>query len=126
MEYIRPIDFKAFPTGERAAQLLAGRETGATACSVRCIQVPPGSGSPDGRHTHVFEKFFYIISGTMDLEIDGREYKAGPGAVVYVPGGVPHRNWNGGTETVLHLAVFMPEPEPGQPVAQRVAGPQAS
>lgn len=125
MEYVRTIDFAALKAAGdqgRIQQVLADAESGAQACSIRCIQVPPGEGSPAGRHKHAFEKFFYILSGTMDLEIDGAEYRAGPGAVVVVPEGVPHRNWNGGTETVVHLAVFLPGPKPGEPVAIPLEG----
>ena len=39
-----------------------------------------------------------ILGGTMSLEIEGQPYTAGPGTLVVFPAGVPHRNWNGGTE----------------------------
>ena len=118
MEYVRTVDFAAFPAGERGEQRLVGREYGAQGCNIRCIQVPLGGGSPAGRHSHVFEQIYYIISGTMDLEIAGEQLTAGPGSTVFIPAGVPHRNWNGGTNVVVHLALMVPEPEPGQPISQ--------
>ena len=43
-------------------------------------------------HVHVFDQLFYIISGTMSIEIDGDCFEAGPGSLVVFPEGVPHRN----------------------------------
>lgn len=120
MEYLRQVDFAAFAAAgaqERLTQGLLDRESGGKECTINCVRVPPGGGSPAGRHTHVFEQIYYIVSGTMDLEIGGQQFKAGPGTLVYLPVGVPHRNWNGGTEQVVHLAMMVPSPAPGQPIA---------
>ena len=57
-----------------------------------------GGGSPAGMHTHVVDQIFYIVSGTMSLDIEGKPYEGGPGTLVVFPAGVPHRNWNGGAE----------------------------
>ena len=120
MEHVRQIDLAAFKPGERGEQLLHGRESGGAGCNIRCIQVPPGGGSPAGRHVHTFEQIYYIISGEMEIEIESKEFKAGPGCLIYLPLGVPHRNWNAGTEPVIHLALMVPEPAPGEPIARRV------
>ena len=45
-----------------------------------------------------YHQVFYILSGTMSLQIEGTEYQAGPGTLVFFPAGVPHRNWNAGSE----------------------------
>jgi hypothetical protein len=37
---------------------------------------------------------------------------------VVFPRGVPHRNWNGGSEPTVHLAFNVPLPEEGVPFAQ--------
>ncbi len=120
MEYLRTVDFAAIagsPAGERITQALFGAASGAKTCSINCIKIPPGGGSPAGRHTHAVDQIYYVISGTMGVEIDGREYQAGPGALVVMPAGVPHRNWNGGAEPVVHLALNVPLPEPAVPFA---------
>ncbi len=121
MEYVHQINFGGFKLDERSEQLLHGREIGGQGCNIRCIQVPPGGGSPAGRHVHTFEQIYYIISGVMDLEVDGKEFKVGPGSLVYLPLGVPHRNWNGSNEPVVHLALMVPEPAPGEPISRTVA-----
>ena len=68
-------------------------------------------------HTHVVDQIFYILSGTMSLEIEGTAYEAGPGTLVFFPAGVPHRNWNGGAEPTVHLAINVPMPDPKVPFA---------
>ena len=123
MEYVRKVDFAQLAAGnERVVQSLLDRNSGATSCSVNCIKTPPGEGSPAGMHTHVVDQLFYILSGTMSLEIAGQSYVAEPGTLVVFPAGVPHRNWNGGTEATIHLAVSAPLPEPGKPFARPVGG----
>jgi quercetin dioxygenase-like cupin family protein len=122
VEYLRQVDFaRLAATDKRRAQPLLDHDSGATSCSVSCIKTPPGEGSPAGMHTHAVDQLFYILSGTMSLEIAGQSYVAGPGTLVVFPAGVPHRNWNGGHEATIHLAVNSPLPEPGEPFARPVA-----
>jgi uncharacterized RmlC-like cupin family protein len=56
----------------------------------------------------------------MNLEIEGAQYEAGPGTLVFFPAGVPHRNWNGGGEPTVHLAFNAPAPDPAVPFATPV------
>ena len=121
MEYLRKVDFAQLAAADkRLAQPLLDRDSGATSCSVNCIKTPPGEGSPAGLHTHAVDQIFYILSGTMNLEIAGQGYVAGPGTLVVFPAGVPHRNWNGGKDATIHLAFNSPLPEPGEPFARPV------
>lgn len=121
MDYVRYVDFEglAAQAPARATQFLLDHQNGAQtgACIVRCMNVPPGEGSPAGMHIHHFEQIYYIISGTMDLEVDGKSMRAGPGALVYIPAEVPHKNWNGGTEAVVHLALLSPAPAPDDQIS---------
>ena len=121
MEYTRRVDFARFAAVDaRLVQPLLDRDSGATSCSVSCTKTPPGEGSPAGMHTHVIDQLFYILSGTMNLEINGQAYTAVPGTLVVIPTGVPHRNWNGGSETTVHLAFNSPLPSPNEPFARPV------
>ena len=121
MEYLRKVDFaRLAASGERVTQPLLDWDSGATSCSVNCIKTPPGEGSPAGMHTHVVDQLFYIMSGTMSLEIDGQVYTADPGTLVVFPAGIPHRNWNGGAEATVHLAFNSPLPSPDEPFARPV------
>ena len=116
MQYIRPVDFGALNAApDRFTQVLLDHESGATTCSVNCIKTPPGGGSPAGLHTHPVDQAFYVLSGTMGIEIEGQEYEVGPGTLVVFPKGVPHRNWNAGSEPTVHLAINTPAPDPAVP-----------
>jgi mannose-6-phosphate isomerase-like protein (cupin superfamily) len=99
----------------RYEQDLIDALTGGTNTMVRYVDTPPGGGSPAGMHVHVFDQLFYIISGTMNIEIDGDRFEAGPGSLVVFPEGVPHRNWNEGAEPTIHLAINSPLPDPTKP-----------
>ncbi len=123
VEPVRKIDFAAFDaTEERVTQKLLDRATGATSCSVSCIKTPPGAGSPEGMHTHAVDQVFYILRGTMAIEVAGRRQDVGPGALVVFPAGVPHRNWNAGSDSTVHLTISAPLPDPNVPFAIRVGG----
>jgi quercetin dioxygenase-like cupin family protein len=123
MEYVRQVDFETLNAAEgRFSQSLLDHESGGTTCSINCIKTPAGSGSPAGLHTHAVDQAFYIMSGTMGIEIEGKEYEAGPGTLVVFPAGVPHRNWNAGDEPTIHLAINTPAPDPNVPFAVPVQG----
>ena len=118
MDYLRKIDFSALKAApaERINQVLIDTLSGGDQCGVAAVQTPVGGGSPAGLHRHVFDQYFYMVSGVMDFEIEGKQYKAGPGELVVFPTGVPHRNWNGGAEPTLHLNFMIPCPKPGEPI----------
>ena len=110
-QYIRPVDqdkFDSLAPDERFAQRLYDEDNGAKNCTVRYIRTPAGGGSPEGMHTHVVDQIFYLLSGTMYVEINGRKFTVQPNSVVVFPAGVPHRNWN--DEETYHLAIFAPPP----------------
>jgi quercetin dioxygenase-like cupin family protein len=124
MNFVRTIDQAALAAAapnERFSQWLLNEESGARTCSINYIKTPAGSGSPVGLHTHVVDQIFYILSGTMSVEVEETEYQAGPGSLVFFPAGVPHRNWNAGSEPTVHLAFNTPQPEPGVPFAVPVS-----
>jgi len=121
MEYVRKIDFEAIEKSaadERLTQKLLDHATGANNCTINCIKTPAGGGSPAGLHVHEVDQIFYILSGTMSIEIETRRYDCGPGSLILFPAGVPHRNWNSGSEPTVHLAFNTPLPDPSVPFAK--------
>jgi mannose-6-phosphate isomerase-like protein (cupin superfamily) len=123
MNYVRPVDFAAIERigpDKRFIQTLIDHTSGAKTCTIHCIKTPAGSGSPAGLHTHKVDQIFYILKGTMNIEIENKEYEVGPGTLVIFPAGVPHRNWNGGREPTVHLAFSTPMPDPNLPFATTV------
>ncbi|HEY1821360.1 MAG TPA: cupin domain-containing protein [Trebonia sp.] len=121
---LRRVDFAAFEAlaaDQRYSQKLLDRTTGGDAVAVSLIRTPAGKGSPEGLHTHEFEQIFYVLSGEMNIEIDGEVFRAPAGSLVRFPEGVPHRNWNDeGAADTLHLAVNVPAPQLGKPAANPV------
>jgi mannose-6-phosphate isomerase-like protein (cupin superfamily) len=123
MEYIRKVDFKAFDkSGADAQQIqrLFDHTSGARNCTINCIKTPTGGGSPAGLHIHEVDQIFYILSGTMSVEIEGKQYECTPGSLIVFPAGVRHRNWNGSGEDTVHLAFNTPLPDPDLPFAKSV------
>ena len=123
MEYVRRIDFAAIEKSgadERLTQNLLDRSSGARTCTIHCIKTPAGGGSPAGMHVHDVDQIFYILRGTMSIEIEGKRYDCSPGSLIVFPAGVRHRNWNGGGEPTLHLAFNTPMPDPSVPFAKSV------
>ena len=110
--YVRHIDTSRFNPDAFSSLIIADRASGSNNCRINLVRVPPGKGGP-GMHIHTFDQFYYVISGTMKLQIGMREYTAGPNTYVVLPAGVPHRNWNEGNEPETHIAVLVPEPPPG-------------
>ena len=121
MEYVRQVDFAAIErrgATERVTQPLLDHASGAKTCTIICITTPPGDGSPAGLHVHEVDQAFYILRGTISIEIEGQQNDCGPGSSIVFPAGVPHRNWNGGSEPTVHLAINTPLPDPNKPFAQ--------
>lgn len=119
MQYLRKLDLPALALSapdERVTQVLVEAATGAQHMSVQVVRLPVGGESPAGRHRHTYEKLFYVVSGTMAVEIDDAEIAAGPGTLVVVPEGVPHRNWNAGKEPCVNLVFMSPNPDFSKPL----------
>jgi len=61
---------------------------------VAYIRMPPGQGSPSGVHQHDFEQYYYILQGTLTLEIGGEAPDAPAGSLLSILVGLPHQNVN--------------------------------
>ncbi|MGA2956599.1 MAG: cupin domain-containing protein [Thermodesulfobacteriota bacterium] len=123
MEYVRRVDFAAIAkssANERFTQNLFDHTSGAKTCTINCIKTPAGGGSPAGMHIHAVDQIFYILSGTMSIEIESKQYDCSPGSLIIFPAGVRHRNWNGSSEPTVHLAFQTPLPDPNVPFAKSV------
>jgi mannose-6-phosphate isomerase-like protein (cupin superfamily) len=74
--------------------------------------VEPGAGGPN-THVHAFDQFYFVLEGVMTVEVGLERFAAGPHTLVVLPAGVPHRQFNEGTETERHITLLAPEPLPG-------------
>jgi quercetin dioxygenase-like cupin family protein len=110
LQYLRQLDREALELAVgRHAQDLLDDNLGVTHSKVMCIKTEPGGGSPEGLHSHEWDQLFYVVSGTLTIEIEGENelYEAGPDTLVCYPQGVRHRNWNKTSSPVVHLAINM-------------------
>ena len=111
---LRQVDFAARAAkggDQRYDQDLIDGNSGGTSCMVHYFASPANSGPvPTSLHIHDFDQMLYMISGTMSVEVGGEIWKAGPGSLVVLPKGVPHRNWNEGPEETVHLSINSPSP----------------
>jgi quercetin dioxygenase-like cupin family protein len=72
-------------------------------------QVEPGGAGP-ATHVHRFDQFYYVLEGELTVEVALEKFVAGPGELVVLPAGVPHRQWNEGSAAERHLTLLSPEP----------------
>ncbi len=70
-------------------------------------RVRAGAGSPMNRHP-ADDESFYVLSGQIEIVIDGVATTHGPGGFARVPNGSPHRFTNTGTDVATMLSVNAP------------------
>lgn len=70
-------------------------------------RVPAGASEVPHFHRQA-RQFFFVLSGTATLEIEGRRVTFGPGQGVHVPPGVPHRFFNASRSDVEFLVISSP------------------
>lgn len=93
-------------------QRMLQRSHGSDNLALYVGSVEPGGAGP-GTHIHDFDQFYYVLEGTMSVEVGLERFTAVRHTLVVLPAGVPHRQWNDGDETERHLTLIAPEPEPG-------------
>ena len=66
---------------------------------------PPRLIAP--RHLHYRDdEAWYILEGTLRVQMGADEVEAGAGSAVFVPRGMPHTYWNPGPNPVRYLLVM--------------------
>ena len=83
--------------------LLEGSRFGLDHLTLVVGETAPGGAIPLHRHTD--EEFFIVHGGRGTYTVGAATIEAGPGDVVLIPSGVPHRFVNNGHETLSHTAV---------------------
>jgi mannose-6-phosphate isomerase-like protein (cupin superfamily) len=116
MQYVRSVDFSAFPAGAFHSQRLADASTGLDSCLCLSTRVPPGAGTTSGLHIHPSDQLYYVLRGTMHAKVGDATYVVEPGNLVIIPAGTPHWNWNEGSEDELHFELIVPTPPAGTPL----------
>ena len=83
--------------------LLAGHRFGLDHRTLVLGETAPGRGIP--LHRHAYEELFIVHGGRGTYTVGDQIVEAGPGDVVLIPSGVPHRFANNADETLYHTAV---------------------
>jgi mannose-6-phosphate isomerase-like protein (cupin superfamily) len=121
VDFVRATREEAFePTGFPGydIQMLAYPES-ATFINSR---VEAGGHAAD-LHVHESDQIYYVVEGEMQVELGGSRYRAGADSLVFIPAGLPHRNWNEGPGTEFHFEIIVPSARPGQPLLALVDSP---
>jgi len=106
MQYVRPIDFgSAEITGDKGykGKIVYMGET----CNLIATQVPPGARGPKN-HVHPMDQLYFITGGEVTIKLGKEVRSVAADSAVFIPAGVPHHNWNEGSETEVHLEVLAP------------------
>ncbi len=75
--------------------------------SILAIDMPPGEKVDE--HVHqVEDQITVIVDGTVGATVGTVEYSLGAGAVLLMPRGVPHTQWNAGDAPARVLEMYTP------------------
>ena len=113
--FVRHVDVATFPN-EFHGEIIAGPNSGAESCYLIYTRVPPGVHGP-ALHTHSVDQFYFVLSGTMNVQLGEDKFVVGPETLVFIPAGTPHMNWNSGSVSETHLEIIVP-PAPLESLAK--------
>lgn len=71
------------------------------------VDFAPGAYFP--RHRHPGEEVIYVITGSIEYEVDGKWVTVKAGEALFVPDGVVHAARNTGAEPAAELATYVLE-----------------
>jgi mannose-6-phosphate isomerase-like protein (cupin superfamily) len=89
---------------------LLDRDRGASHMGLYRAEVPVGSGGPP-LHFHDFDQFYFVLDGTLTVQIGLTRFDVERDHLVVLPAGVPHTQWNDGSVPERHIAILSPIPE---------------
>ncbi|GHF69253.1 cupin [Streptomyces mashuensis] len=104
---------------------LSPRTVGCTSGFGGVLRLEPGEYVSEHYHPYS-EEFLHVVSGRLEMAVDGEPVPLGPGDSLYVPIGVRHRLVNTGDEPatgVFHLSPLAPRPELGHVDTEPVPEP---
>ena len=94
-------------TGESITFLATSVETDGEAVVIETVVQPHGCVAAAHVHPAQSERFA-VKSGTLGVKAGGKKLTLGPGEVVVVEPGTPHRFWNAGEEPVSFVCEIRP------------------
>lgn len=70
-------------------------------------RMPPGTAEVKHWHTRA-RQFFYVVSGTLMMDVEGVEHELAPGTGIEIKQGLAHQARNDGSEDVRFLVISSP------------------
>lgn len=115
MRSVRPIDWDAAQNRRDTGRLGHVLYSGET-CYIMASKVPAGVEGA-ATHVHVADQVYFIVEGTLEIELGDETVVASAGQSVFIPAGLPHHNRNASDADEVHLEIIAPAVPPGQPLA---------
>jgi mannose-6-phosphate isomerase-like protein (cupin superfamily) len=101
---VGPGDGRTFTIGPQVATVKAEGRGGPAVVETL---LPPGSGAPRHLH-HDHDETFYVLSGTLEVDVDGEHVVVGAGGLARAIRGTPHAFHNPGPGDAVVLALYDP------------------
>jgi quercetin dioxygenase-like cupin family protein len=92
--------------GDRYTFLITGAQSNGAYFIMEAI-VPPGGGPPPHIH-HREQESFYVLEGTLDIQMGDQTVQASAGDFVHIPNGTVHSFCNNGDSLARQLLIFSP------------------
>src|SRR5215216_5101218 len=106
----RYVPFETGPSywgpGDRYTFLVTGAQSDNAYFIMEAI-IPPGGGPPTHIHNREHEAF-YVLEGTLDIQIGDKVVQASAGDFVHIPIGTVHSFRNSGDSVARQLLIFSP------------------
>jgi putative monooxygenase len=114
---IRKVDEMPADTrrGGDVRTLLSPKTAGSTSGFMGVATIGPGERISEHYHPYS-EEFIFVVSGTLDAQLDGESNRLGARDALLIPLNVRHRLVNDGEEEafiVFHLGPLAPRPDAG-------------
>ena len=106
---LKPVEGRTIPSagGREPTIKVFGEDTDGAFTVLEGFLPPETEGPP--RHLHrAHEESFYVLEGTLWLQIGDEEIHAAPGTYAFVPRGTPHMFSNRSSQPVRFLGVHSP------------------
>ena len=104
--FIRRVDLASFPTGAHS-EYVAGPASGLESAYLVLSRLPAGGSGPP-LHTHPSDKIYFVLKGSMTVQLGTETFTAAANTLVMVPAATPHRVWNSGSDEEVHVEVMAP------------------
>jgi mannose-6-phosphate isomerase-like protein (cupin superfamily) len=92
------------PSGAQTREALKGKLATGEALETHATTLAPGA-MPHPPHHHVHSEMFLMREGTLELTVNGKTYRLGPGAVGFVRSNEEHGVKNVGTTPANYFVV---------------------